>query len=117
MLLAVLTCNPDDSELDALIERVEGLMQTGSFLFVSDLYIQQDKRNQARYRECSSETWGVFDLEEGATMRHFTRDRIQRLLTNFDEVQHADHSLLTMNGNPVQAFRSLLRYRGPTQKA
>jgi trans-aconitate methyltransferase len=60
LMLAVLTCNPLDSDQASLMQRVEGLLRPGGLLFISDLWVQTDERNQQRYRDHASDPWGVF---------------------------------------------------------
>lgn len=117
LLMAVLTCVPADEELESLVAQVTRCLRPGGFILISDVYLQTDARNHQRYTRSNSATWGVFDLEDGVTMRHFPPERLRELLSAFEELHHERHALVTMNGNPADAFRSLWRLRDTTQEA
>jgi hypothetical protein len=72
--------------------------------------LQRDERNRERYeRFANPGPYGVFELEEGVRVRHFTRERVQELLASFEEVHATAISTVTMNGHPVEAFQLLGR--------
>ena len=50
-------------------------------------------------------TYGVFDLEDGVTVRHHDRLWINSLLQHYEPVALDEIEVQTMNGNPVTAFQ------------
>ncbi|MHC4579787.1 MAG: class I SAM-dependent methyltransferase [Planctomycetota bacterium] len=107
VLFSVLTCVPDDEELDALAKGLTQLLVPGGLLCVSDLLLQEDARNRARYDAFAERggPYGVFTLDEGVVLRHFTRAKIGELFDGFDEVSWRELDVVTMNGNPARAFQ------------
>lgn len=113
LLVSVLTCVPDEPELVALLAEVERVLRPGAVLFLSDLGLQEDERNRARYRAARThgEPPGVFSLEEGVRLRHFPRDVLEELLARFETLDAVERDVVTMNGNRARGFRLLLRRR------
>ncbi len=52
LLFAVLTCIPDDDEQLALMDEVWRVLRPNGLLYISDLMLNQDKRNRERYEQC-----------------------------------------------------------------
>ena len=114
LLLAVLTCIPDDREQEALLGEVRRLLRPGGMLYVSDMPLQPDARNRARYAKAEPRfgTYGVFETEDGAVVRHHTDARLDALLDGFERVAARDVQLSTMNGHPARAVQILARRLG-----
>jgi SAM-dependent methyltransferase len=85
LLFAVLTCIPSDKGQQRLIASIERTLRIGGILYVSDYFLQADQRNRERYErfEPEFETYGVFELSDGAVLRHHTRVWIEALLAGF----------------------------------
>ena len=111
LLLAVLTCIPRDDDLEELMREVERVLRPGGVLFLSDLFVQTDDRNEQRYREGleSFGTWGIFSLPEGGVFRHFTREKIDELTNAFDPIEFEEMEVTTMNGHAARGFRLIAR--------
>ena len=107
LLFSVLTCVPTDDGQRAILEELRRIMKPGGLLYISDLWLQSDARNVERYKRDESKygTYGVFDLPEGVTVRHHSRDWIESLTSAFATVAVDDIDVLTMNGNPAKAFQ------------
>lgn len=107
LLFSVLTCVPTDDGQRAILEELRRVMKPGGILYISDLWLQSDARNVERYKRDQPKygTYGVFDLPEGVTVRHHSRDWIESLTTAFVTVAVDDIDVLTMNGNPAKAFQ------------
>ena len=101
-LLAVLTCIPDDEGQRELIAELRRVLRPGGLLYLSDLLLQDDERNVARYQKSVSGygTYGVFEVGDGAVCRHHRADWFDELLTGFAVTRSRTISLATMNGNP-----------------
>jgi SAM-dependent methyltransferase len=113
LLFSVWTCVPDDRELDALMRRVRGVLRPGGLVHVSDLLLQSDVRNRQRYeRFADPGPYGIFELDEGVRVRHFTAERVKELLASFEEVHATTIATTTMNGHAVSAFQFLGRLEG-----
>lgn len=111
LLLAVLTCIPADREQDALLAELKRLLKPGGILYVSDMPLQADARNRARYTagEARFGSHGVFETDDGAVVRHFDERRFTAMLGGFEEIDRREVALNTMNGNAVTALQMLLR--------
>jgi ubiquinone/menaquinone biosynthesis C-methylase UbiE len=111
LLFAVLTCIPDSNEQEYLLAEVERVLRSGGLLYVSDLLVNDDRRNQNRYRQALEkyQCYGVFELPEGVVVRHHRREWIEQLLSPFKQLEWMDFTVTTMNGNESAAFQYLGR--------
>jgi SAM-dependent methyltransferase len=109
LLFAVLTCVPTDEGQEQLITELLRLLRPGGILYLSDLCLQDDQRNRARYEAFAAKygTFGVFETDDGAVCRHHTMDRFDRLLGGFELVTAREISVDTMNGRPAKAVQML----------
>ncbi len=110
LLFSVWTCIPEDRDLEELMRRVREVLRPGGLVHVSDLLLQTDERNRRRYaRFADSGTYGVFELDEGVRVRHFSRERVEELLIGFEPIETTEIRTTTMNGHRVDAFQFLGR--------
>ncbi len=107
MLLAVLTCVARNEDQTAIIGEITRILRAGGLLYISDMWLQNDSRNVERYErdEAKYGTYGVFDLNDGATVRHHERRWIDSLLRNYEPLALDEIETQTMHGNPVAAFQ------------
>ncbi|MCA1577347.1 MAG: class I SAM-dependent methyltransferase [Acidobacteria bacterium] len=107
LLFSVLTCIPTDAGQRALITELHRVLRPGGLLYISDLSLQSDERNLARYArdETKYGKYGVFDLPEGVTVRHHDPEWIATLTSDFEQVALDTIEVLTMNRNPAKAFQ------------
>jgi SAM-dependent methyltransferase len=107
LMFAVLTCVPTNQGQRDIVSEVGRVLRPGGILYVSDIWLQTDERNRARYSRDQPRygTYGVFDLPEGVTVRHHDPTWIADLLSGFETlaVDHLD--IRTMNGNPARGFQ------------
>ena len=108
-LMAVLTCVPEDAEQDALMADTRRVLRPGGVLYVSDMPLQADARNLRRYAEAGFGTYGVFETEDGAIVRHHSDARFAALLGGFEVIATEDVPLTTMNGHAATARQFLAR--------
>ena len=108
LLFSVLTCVPDEGELRGLIEGVRARLAPGGLLYASDLLLQDDARNRARYElaAATGAPYGVFELEgEGVVLRHYAERDVRELLAGLDVVRWRELDVITMNGHAARAFQ------------
>jgi SAM-dependent methyltransferase len=110
-LFAVLTCIPDDGDQIATINELQRVVRPGGLVYVSDYWLQRDKRNRDRYaqHERRCRTYGVFELSEGVAVRHHSREWIAELLHRWEPVAVADIKITTMNNHEAAGFQWLGR--------
>lgn len=106
MLFAVLTCVPDDDVQRALVAELGRVLAPAGLIYVSDLLLQPDERNQRRYAQQPGLPHGVFRTDDGALCRHHD---IAWLRTLFDVIDERRLEVTTMNGNRSQAVQLLAR--------
>ncbi len=71
ILLAVLTCIVGDDEQTAVLREIRRLLRPGGVLFISDMPLQDDERNRARYAEGTDHgPYGTFATGDGGVVRH-----------------------------------------------
>jgi SAM-dependent methyltransferase len=107
LLFSVLTCVPSDEGQLAIVREIYRVLRPGGLLYISDLLLQADARNAQRYARDQPRhgTYGVFDLPEGATMRHHDPRWIQILTSAFKSVALGRIEVQTMNGHPAVGFQ------------
>jgi len=113
LLMAVLTCIPSDRRQDAVMREVRRVLRPGGILYISDMPLQPDDRNLRRYTDQLARfgTYGVFETEDGAIVRHHTNERIDALLDGFDTIAKLSVQLTTMNANAATGLQILARRR------
>ena len=115
LLLAVLTCIPDDGAQARLIREVRRLLRPGGLLFLSDMPLQADARNQARYADAGKRfaPYGVFETGDGAVVRHHGAGWPASLLVpGLDVLASGTVPLRTMNGHAATGLQVLARRSG-----
>jgi SAM-dependent methyltransferase len=107
LLFAVLTSVPTNNGQRAIISEITRLLRPNGILYISDMFLQTDSRNLARYIEGEKKhgIYGVFDLSEGVTVRHHDRNWIETLTEDFEVLSLEEITVHTMNGNPAAAFQ------------
>lgn len=111
ILLAVLTSIISDEDQRALISEIKRVLKPKGILYVNDFLINSDERNVKRYNVYKDKfhKYGVFELPEGAIMRHHSIEWIKELTGCFEEVGFEEMSYTTMNGNTSRGFYYLGR--------
>ena len=106
ILFAVLTCIIDNREQYSLIAEIRRVLKPGGILYINDFLLNTDERNLARYETYKDkyQTYGVFELPEGAVCRHHSEAWMKELLRPFDEYRFVHLTFTTMNGNTSNGF-------------
>ena len=104
-----MTCLPREDDQTALLDELKRVLRPGGLLYTSDLMMQSDARNRARYDEGRARYGeeGVFDHPEGVTFSHLTPNRIAHIDARFQRVAWVELDLETMNGNAARAFQHI----------
>jgi SAM-dependent methyltransferase len=107
VLFAVLTCIPTHTGQTTLLEQIAHVLRPGGILYISDFWLQEDDRNLERYRAFEQKygSFGVFELPDGAVLRHHDRAWVRSLLSRFDTVAQKDIDVITMNGHRSLGFQ------------
>ena len=107
LLLAVLTCIPTDEGQRGVLAEIRRILRPGGLLYISDLWLQTDRRNRARYDRDVGRfgRYGVFALEEGVVVRHHDRAWIDALIAEFSTVELWPQDVATMSGNIASGFQ------------
>jgi SAM-dependent methyltransferase len=109
LLFAVLTCIAPDDDQRGLVGDVTRLLRPGGLVYISDMPLQSDARNRARY-DAGAERfgkYGVFETEDGGVLRHHADTHFAGLLAGFRPVERETLAITTMNGNPATAIQIL----------
>ena len=111
ILFAVLTCIAADEEQRRLIAEIRRILKPGGILYVNDFLLNSDERNIRRYEKYLDEygIYGVFELPEGAVLRHHSEEHVKLLLSGFEELRYEHLTFTTMNGNSSNGFYYLGR--------
>jgi SAM-dependent methyltransferase len=109
ILFAVLTCIPRNEDQRDLVQEIRRVLRPGGLVYVSDLLLSSDPRNLERYARYAEEygTYGIFDLPEGAVVRHHEREWIGELTASFCQLEFETFEVTTMNRNRSAAFQYL----------
>jgi ubiquinone/menaquinone biosynthesis C-methylase UbiE len=106
VLIAVLTCIVKDEDQVQLLDEIERVLKPHGILYVNDFLINQDQRNIDRYEACTKNhgRYGVFELDEGAKLRHHTIDHLFCMTRNFETLQFEKRVYTTMNQHTSNGF-------------
>ncbi|MFF3709950.1 class I SAM-dependent methyltransferase [Streptomyces phaeochromogenes] len=117
LLFAVLTCIPEDQAQRSLIAELTRVLKPNGLLYVSDLLLQNDQRNQNRYAKSADRygTYGVFRTDDGAVCRHHPSDWFTTLLAGLDPVATRHITVPTTNGHESEGIQLLTRKRTPNR--
>ncbi|WP_043263814.1 class I SAM-dependent methyltransferase [Streptomyces sp. CT34] len=113
LLFAVLTCVPEDAAQRAIAGELGRLVRPGGVLYLSDVPLQADARNQERYGRFADRygTYGVFATDEGGVFRHHPPERLRELLRSagFSVVREHRETVVTLSGRTAERLQIMAR--------
>ncbi len=110
LILAVLTCIVSDDEQAAVMREIRRLLRPGGVLFISDMPLQDDDRNRARYAEGRElGPYGTFATGDGGVVRHHPESHMESWLSGFLPIGRRRIDLTTMHGNPATGIQFVAR--------
>jgi len=111
LLVAVLTCIVGDEEQLSLLGEIKRILRPGGVLYINDFLLNQDTRNLERYEAFKDRhgIYGVFELPEGALLRHHDSAWVEKSLEPFQALHLEKVVYTTMNGNQSNGYRYLGR--------
>lgn len=106
ILLAVLTCIITDDEQIELLNEIKRVLKPDGIIYINDFLLNNDKRNIKRYEvyESKYKIYGIFELPEGAIVRHHDKSWVKRGLEIFNELEFQEIEYITMNGNKSNGY-------------
>jgi ubiquinone/menaquinone biosynthesis C-methylase UbiE len=106
ILIAVLTCIAESEGQHRLISEIERVLEDRGILYINDYLLNTDQRNIERYDKAKDKygVYGIFELPEGAVVRHHTPDHIFDITAGFDRLVFETVVYTTMNGNKSNGF-------------
>ncbi len=106
ILIAVLTCIWESEEQYKLVSEIRRVLNNDGILYISDFMLNQDKRNIERYEKYQDKygRYGIFELPEGAVVRHHTKEHVLEITNDFQNVAFEPKIYATMNGNRSNGF-------------
>ena len=106
ILFAVLTCIVKDEEQVFLMNEIKRVLKPNGILYINDFLLNTDERNVERYKmyEDKYNKFGVFELPEGAVLRHHDLGWIELITSDFNNIELKTVTYTTMNGNKSRGF-------------
>lgn len=106
LLCAVLTCIRSDAEQEFLRKEILRVLRPGGILYVNDFLLNHDDRNKKRYHEALPQygTYGVFELPEGAILRHHDIHYVEKYFAPFEQIEFETLTYRTMNGHSSNGY-------------
>ncbi|MFH9422503.1 class I SAM-dependent methyltransferase [Streptomyces sp. NPDC017529] len=113
LLFAVLTCVPGDGAQRDIAAELGRLVRPGGVLYVSDMPLQGDARNVARYEEFASRygTYGVFETPDGGVFRHHGPGHLHELVRAHGFAVEAERTdtVTTLDGHTAERLQLIAR--------
>lgn len=109
LLLAVLTCVISNEEQDIMMNEIKRVLKPNGIIYINDFLLNDDERNIKRYNKFDDKynCYGIFELDEGAILRHYDEKRIEELIKDFDTIEYEKVVYTTKNGNNSNGFNYL----------
>ena len=106
ILIAVLTCIWESEEQRKLVSEILRVLKDDGVLYLSDFILNHDQRNIERYGKYLDKynKYGIFELPEGAVVRHHTKEHVLEITNDFQNVVFEPKIYATMNGNRSNGF-------------
>lgn len=106
ILFAVLTSNYRDEDQRLLVEFLSSLLKPGGIIYIGDFLLNSDPRNIERYEKFAAlyGIYGVFELPDGAVVRHHETAWVDSLLSGFEKLEMRETVFTTMNGNESRGY-------------
>jgi SAM-dependent methyltransferase len=106
ILFAVLTCIIDNNKQKQLLEEISRVLKPEGFIYINDFLLNNDERNLQRYKASADKygTFGVFELPEGAILRHHDEKWIPELTAGFKQEALKKIEFKTMNDHVSNGF-------------
>lgn len=106
ILFAVLTCIIDDNAQKHLLSEIKRVLKPNGIIYINDFLLNSDERNLNRYEKYLKKykTYGVFELPEGAILRHHSLDYIKELVVGFKKLEFKEVTYTTMNRHKSNGF-------------
>ena len=106
IIFAVLTCIISDNEQLALLKEAERILKPSGIIYINDFLLNTDERNVNRYNEYSAkyQRYGVFELPEGAIVRHHDIEWVEKSTGRFERLNLEQVVYTTMNGNKSNGY-------------
>jgi ubiquinone/menaquinone biosynthesis C-methylase UbiE len=106
ILISVLTCIVKNEDQKKLISEILKVLSDDGIIYINDFIINNDKRNIERYKSYQEKygEYGVFELPEGAIVRHHSQEHILNILNDFITIYYESNVYTTMNGNTSNGF-------------
>jgi SAM-dependent methyltransferase len=106
ILIAVLTCIAESDGQRRLISEIARVLKDGGILYINDYLLNTDQRNVERYDRAKDRygVYSIFELSEGAVVRHHTPDHIFDITSGFKRLVFETVVYTTMNGNQSSGF-------------
>ncbi|MDU9693994.1 class I SAM-dependent methyltransferase [Priestia aryabhattai] len=101
LLFAVLTCLHSDEEQNKILNELKRVLKPNGIIYVNDFLLNDDERNKNRYEKFYSKynTYGVFELPDGAILRHHNTERTYEWGNDFEQLEYQTVEYVTMNNN------------------
>ncbi|HDO06765.1 MAG TPA: class I SAM-dependent methyltransferase [Bacteroidetes bacterium] len=111
LLFALLTCIKENEEQQKLMKEIRRILKPGGWVYVIDFLLNNDERNRNRYVAFAEKygVYGVFDLPEGAILRHHEESYVKRMMKDFTITHFEKTENKTMNGHISNGFVLLAR--------
>ena len=92
-----------------MMNEIKRVLKPNGIIYINDFLLNDDERNIKRYNKFDDKynCYGIFELDEGAILRHYDEKRIEELIKDFDTIEYEKVVYTTMNGNNSNGFNYL----------
>ena len=101
----------ENEEQQKLMKEIRRILKPDGWVYIIDFLLNDDERNKNRYAAFAEKygVYGVFDLPEGATLRHHEESYVKCLMKDFKTTHFTKTQFKTMNGHISNGFVLLAR--------
>lgn len=109
ILFGVMSSTPFEEDQKNIIAEVKRVLKPNGILYINEFLLNRDLNSTMKYKKYEKEynKYGIFKTDNGGIMRHYTKEEILDIFSDFDVLDFTATKFKTLSGsksNGVYAF-------------